>query len=138
MTTIRIVSELRRADRVRNAIISKLAARVRRELVVPLCKRYLLSYRTTTLRFGDSDGFAFVTESGAVLESTSQARQHGIHLGNVLRVLARSTDEPGLFGGNVPLGLWVKEYTPPAWRSTSGFKNSSPPLHPAAFTGSTS
>lgn len=107
-----VVIELRRIEQARRAAILKLAQRVRRESVVPLCKKYNLRFAVGG--FGD---WGFFTADGEWLQTSKQARARGVYLGAILRTLARSTDEPGLYGGHTELGLWLKPYMPRAWTS---------------------
>lgn len=103
--------ELQRVHRERERALTKLAARVRRELVVPLCKQYDLRYNTSILgRLNGGSCFAFITRDGQLIESAEEGRKRGLRMGRVFVILARNVDDPSMFGGNCELGNLIEPY----------------------------
>lgn len=110
--------ELARLDRQRLAAVRAAAARVRRELVVPLCREYGLSFASHDVLVGGSWLVAFlrggkiVASFGAAYcddgprEASAKARKLGLPLGQAIRVLAT----PAL--DEFPLGVFVRDYKP--------------------------
>lgn len=84
---------------------------VRRELVVPLCKRYGLKFNVHTLgRLTGGSCFAFIDPKGGLIESAEDGRKRGYRMGRVFTLLQRNVDEPTLFGGDRELGNFVQPY----------------------------
>lgn len=111
MGTNSVTRELQRIHRDRVRELTRLAARVRRELIVPLCKRYDLRYNVTALgRLGGGSCFAFITRGGKLIESAEQARKLGMRFGRVFPILCRNIDDPALFGGDNELGNYIRPY----------------------------
>lgn len=105
------VQELRRVHRERERALTKLAAQVRRELVIPLCKRYDIRYNTSILgRLNGGSCFAFITRDGKLVESADAGRRLGLRMGRVFVILSRNVDDPTMYGGDRELGNYIKPY----------------------------
>ena len=107
-----IVDDLRRANRTRERAISRIAERVRREVIVPLCRRYDLRFNVASLAALAGGGcWGFVTVDGKVLRTSDDARTAGLRCGRAFLILSYCVDEPGAFGGD-ELGNWIRQYPP--------------------------
>lgn len=115
--------ELARLDRQRLAAVRAAAARVRRELIVPLCREHGLTFAShDSVLVGGSWLVAFlrggkvVASFGAAYcddgpsDAVRKARELGLPLGRAIRVLAVPVlDE-------FPLGVFVQDYASPGVR----------------------
>lgn len=109
--------ELARLDRQRLAAVRAAAARVRRELVVPLCRKYGLSFAShDSVLVGGSWLVSFLRDGKVIAsfgaaycddgprEAAAKVRKLGLPLGQAIRVLAT----PAL--DEFPLGVFVRDY----------------------------
>ncbi len=109
--TMTVISDLRRAHRSHKRALRRIAAQVRRDVVVPLCKRYGLRYNVHPLgRLNGGSCFAFIDPKGGLIESADDGRRRGYRMGRVFTVLQRNVDDPWMFGGERELGNFIEPY----------------------------